>query len=555
MADKQAAFKKEISESYGAISDNSIYLGTALFEGSVIPDAQIKMPLKMFNRHGLVAGATGTGKTRTLQLLAERLSQSGVPSLLMDMKGDLGGIAKPGTAHDWLLERAKKMGDAWEPKGFPVDWLGLSENSGAPLRTTVSELGPDLLSRLLDLTDTQASVLTVIFRFCDESGLLLVDFKDMAKVLDFISGEGEAEFKEKYGEVAGATLGVIRRKLIALESEAAANFFSEPSFEVQDLMRLKDKMGIIHLLHLAPVLTKPSIFTSFLLALLAEVFAEMPEVGDLDKPKLVIFIDEAHLVFKDASKTLLEQIEMTARLIRSRGVGLIFCSQRPDDVPEAILSQLGFKVQHALRAFTAKDRTAMKKIAQNFPITEFYETETLLSQMGTGEALVTVLNEKGIPTPLAHILVAAPHSSMEALPSAEFQKLAQESDLYKKYSQAVDPESAFEILSAKVEKRLANEGIEEEPTESPVEPATGSKRLPNLRVHGRAGSEESKSAVRSKQEPVAKKTSLTDSKLMRDVGKTVAREVSRGLLGAIGLKTARRGRGSSLAKDLLKSLF
>lgn len=531
MPQKQDKFIRHIADSYGKMTEQSLYMGTAIME-EVLPECHVKAPLKMFTRHGLVAGATGTGKTRTLQTLAEKLSDAGVPSLLMDMKGDLSGMLLPGDSPDWLLERAKKMGDDWEPCGYPVTWLGLTRELGAPLRTTVSELGPVLLSRLLDLSETQSSVLSVIFRFCDDEGLLLVDFKDMTKVFDFIEGDGKEQFSKKYGDITSSTLGVLRRKFIALESESSTEFFSEPSFDVNDLLATTDKKGRIHLLHLAPVISKPAIFTTFLLALLAEIFEEMPEVGEVDKPKLVIFIDEAHLIFRDAPKTLLEQLELTARLIRSKGVGLVFCSQRPDDIPESILSQLGFKIQHALRAFTAKDRAAMKKISQNFPLSDFIDTEELLSKMGTGEALMTFLNEKGVPTELVHTLVAAPRSLMTALDEETLIKEANSSPLYKKYSETIDSESAYEILSQKIEQRLKEEELKEEVSES-LAPKKAK----------RAGS-----SKRSKSE-----SSILDSKLARDVGRTMAREVSRGILGAIGLKTGRKS--SSLLSSLIKKII
>jgi len=404
------------------------------------------------NRHGLIAGATGTGKTKTLQVISEQLSEKGVPVLLMDVKGDLSGIAMPGEEKPFITERHSKIGVPYSTRGCPVELLSISAQDGVRLRATVSEFGPVLLARILDLNETQGSVLAVIFKYCDDQKIPLLDLKDMKKVVQFITEEGKEQFESEYGKVSPASTGIIIRKLMELEQQDADLFFGEMSFDIKDLMRKdKDGNGYVNIVRLTDIQDKPKLFSTFMLCLLAEVYDTMPERGDLDKPELVIFIDEAHLIFNQASKALLNEIETIVKLIRSKGIGVFFVTQNPMDVPNKVLAQLGLKVQHALRAFTAIDRQAIKLTAENFPLSDYYKTDEVLTSLGTGEALVTALNEKGIPTPLAATMVRAPMSRMDILTPEELSSINRASDLVRKYSQIIDRESAYEILGKKVE--------------------------------------------------------------------------------------------------------
>jgi DNA helicase HerA-like ATPase len=352
MADKNA-FIASVKDGY-TFKGESICMGAAMLDDEVLKEALVNLPLKTMNRHGLIAGATGTGKTKTLQVIAEGLSDASVPVLLMDIKGDLSGIAEPGVANDKITERYTKMGLTYKPADFPVELMSLSQEKGVRLRATVSEFGPILLSKILGLNDTQEGLVAMIFKYCDDNKMPLLDLKDFTKVLQYISNEGKAEIQKAYGAVATTSTGTILRKVIELQQQGADVFFGEPSFEVDDLMRIADDgKGMISVLRVTDMQSKPKLFSTFMLQLLAELYAVLPEAGDLDKPKLVMFIDEAHLVFQEASSALLQQIETVIKLIRSKGVGIFFCTQNPQDVPPSVLSQLGLKVQHALRAFTA----------------------------------------------------------------------------------------------------------------------------------------------------------------------------------------------------------
>jgi Predicted ATPase len=447
--DKNEKFLADINNGY-ACSGDSIVLGSAILDGQPIPGAQVKIPLKTMNRHGLIAGATGTGKTKTLQVISEQLSQRGVPVLLMDVKGDLSGIAKPGEEKPFILERHAKINLPFSAKGFPVEFMSLSQQDGVRLRATVSEFGPVLFSRILDLNDTQEGVLSVIFKYCDDNQLALLDLKDLKKVVQYVTEEGKAEMEKSYGSISAATTGIIMRKVLELEQQGADLFFGELSFDIRDLMRVdKNGKGYISIIRLTDIQDKPKLFSTFMLSLLAEVYSQMPEKGDVEKPELVIFIDEAHLIFNQASKALLDQIENIVKLIRSKGIGIFFVTQNPMDVPDGVLAQLGLKVQHALRAFTAIDRKAIKLSAENYPVSEYYKTDETITNMGIGEALVTALSEKGIPTPLAATMLRSPESRMDILTPAEIAAINSSSDLVKKYSQVIDRESAYEILSRK----------------------------------------------------------------------------------------------------------
>jgi DNA helicase HerA-like ATPase len=445
-----------------------ITVGAGMVDGETVNQAFVKIPLKTLNRHGLIAGATGTGKTKTLQVLAENLSDKGIPVLLMDLKGDLSGIAKASPGHPKIDERHEAIGLPFDAKGFPVEILTLSEQNGVRLRATVSEFGPVLLSRILDLTVTQEGIVAVVFKYCDDNKLPLLDLKDFKKVLQYATGEGKKEFQKDYGRMSTSSTGTILRKIIELEQQGADLFFGEKSFEVDDLTRIDENgRGYINIIRLTDIQDKPKLFSTFMLSLLAEIYATFPEQGDSDSPELILFIDEAHLIFKEASKALLNQIESIVKLIRSKGIGLYFVTQNPTDVPDAVLSQLGLKVQHALRAFTAKDRKAIKLTAENYPDSEFYDTKEILTSLGIGEALISALDEKGRPTPLAATMLRAPMSRMDVLTDTELKAVLKQSKLIKKYNEEIDRESAYEILNEKIEK------AEKEAAKEKAKPAAG----------------------------------------------------------------------------------
>ena len=438
-----------------------ITLGSAMLDGETITNAFVNIPLKTLNRHGLIAGATGTGKTKTLQVLAENLSDKGIPVLLMDIKGDLSGLAQPSPGHAKIDERHAKIGLPFEAKSFPVEVLTLSEQDGVRLRATVSEFGPVLLSRILDLSDAQSGVVSVIFKYCDDNKMPLLDLKDFKKILQFSTQEGKDEFEAEYGRISTASTGAILRKVVELEQQGAELFFGETSFEVDDLLRIDENgRGYINIIRLTDIQDRPKLFSTFMLSLLAEIYSTFPEQGDSGQPELVLFIDEAHLIFNEASKALLNQIESIVKLIRSKGVGIYFVTQNPTDVPEAVLSQLGLKVQHALRAFTANDRKAIKLTAQNYPDTDYYDTADVLTSLGIGEALVSALDEKGRPTPLAATMMRAPMSRMDVLTDSELSTLLGKSKLIKKYNETIDRESAYELLNKKIDQAQATEAKE-----------------------------------------------------------------------------------------------
>jgi len=504
-------FLQTITKGY-AFKGPSIILGTAMDDGAPVHEAFVRLPLATFNRHGLIAGATGTGKTKTLQILAEQLSGHGVPSLVMDIKGDLSGVAMPGTDNPKITARHEQIGLPYIASGSPVELLSLSDEPGARLRATVSEFGPVLFSKMLDFNDTQQGVMAVIFKFCDDQELPLLDLQDLKKVMQYVMAEGKAEFENAYGKISGATMGTILRKIVELEQQGAGPLFGEPSFDVDDLLATtRDGLGVVHVLRLTDIQDRPKLFSTFMLQLLAEVYATFPEEGDLEKPKLVLFIDEAHLVFENATEALLDQIEVIIKLIRSKGIGIFFVTQNPIDIPDAVLSQLGLKVQHALRAFTAKDRKSIQKAAENFPESTYYEVDELLTQMGIGEALVTALNEKGIPTPLAHTYLRAPQSRMDILSKDEIDQLVADSKLTRKYGKTLDRESAYEILSGK---------LEEARTEVHQEKVKTQQRK-----------------ARSEKSTLEK---VLSSPTTRQIGNTVMRELTRGLLGVLGVKTTTR---------------
>jgi DNA helicase HerA-like ATPase len=509
MADK-AAFIQQVQNSY-QFKGESVQIGAAMLDGVVIPEAKILLPLKTMNRHGLIAGATGTGKTKTLQMISEFLSDASVPVLLMDIKGDLSGIAAMGSSNDKVADRYKQLNLSYEPSIFPCELLSLTGKDGVRLRATVSEFGPVLLTKILGLNDTQGGVLALIFKYCDDNKLPLLDLKDFIKMLQFISDEGKAEVEKIYGKISSTSTGTILRKVIELQQQGADIFFGEKSFEVEDLMRINnDGRGMINILRVSDLQDNPKLFSTFMLQMLAELYAISPEEGDLDKPKLVIFIDEAHLIFQEASNALVQQIETIIKLIRSKGIGIFFCTQNPMDVPASVLGQLGLKIQHALRAFTAADRKVIKQTAENYPETTFYKTEDLITQLGIGEALITMLNEKGIPTTLAHTMLCSPRSRMDVLTIEEINAINSKSKLVAKYKEDVDSQSAYEILNAKLEAAA-----------TPVAPT--------------------KKTATAKPEPSALEQ-VANNTVVKSIMRTAGNTIVRSLLGSLGLggRTSRK---------------
>ena len=461
-------FIQSINTGY-TFKSEAVQIGAAVFNGEVVPEAKILLPLKTMNRHGLIAGATGTGKTKTLQMISEYLSDASVPVLLMDIKGDLSGIAAMGTSNDKVTDRYQKLNLTYSPGEFPAELLSLTGKNGIKLRATVSEFGPVLLTKILDLNDTQGGVIALIFKYCDDNKLPLLNLKDFIKLLQFIGNEGKAEVEKLYGKISTTTTGTILRKVIELQQQGADVFFGEKSFEVEDLMRISDKgQGMISILRVMDIQDRPKLFSTFMLQMLAELYASSPEEGDLDKPKLVMFIDEAHLIFQEASSELIQQIETIIKLIRSKGIGIFFCTQNPMDIPASVLGQLGMKIQHALRAFTAADRKTIKQTADNYPESVYYKTEDLITQLGIGEALVTLLNEKGIPTPLAHTMLCSPRSRMDVLSSQEVDTINAKSKMVAKYNVDVDSESAYEMLNAKIQEAAENVSVKTTTTTKPA---------------------------------------------------------------------------------------
>lgn len=490
----------------------SIYLGAGVLEGEIIPEAKVSLPLRMMNRHGLVTGATGSGKTRTLQLIAEQLSAAGVPVFMPDMKGDLSGIAKESEANDKVRERANALGIPYTPTAFPVELYSLSGRLGAQMRATVTEFGPTLLSKVLGLNDTQAGVLNILFKYADDKNLPIVDFDDLKKVLNYLTdGPGAAEIKEAYGRISSATASTMLRKIVALEQQGVDQIFGETSFDIDDFFEKVDGRGLISILNVSDVQDQPAIFSTFMLALLAELYQRLPEAGDLDKPKLVFFLDEAHLLFKEAPKAFLDQIDQVIRLIRSKGVGVFFCTQLTQDIPSVVLGQLGNRVHHVIRAFTPNDVKALKETVKTFPSSDFYAIEKQFTQLGIGQAFITVLNEKGIPTETVVTHLAPPASTMGPLSAVEYEQVLSQSDLYRKYKGVVNPQSAFEML----EQRMTQQREEAEDTSA----KTTTKR---------------------------KEKSTFDEVLSSPVAKQVGREIVRGVFGVLFGKATRTTRKRSI---------
>jgi DNA helicase HerA-like ATPase len=439
------AFRDAMVTGY-TLTEPGLVIGSPMHENELDNDARVQVALSMVNRHGLIAGATGTGKTKTLQLLAGQLSKAGIPVFVADIKGDLTGLAAPGdAANPKVQERVASLGWTFEPSGHPVEFLSLSGGLGAQVRATVSSFGPLLLGKVLDLNETQTSILALVFKYCDDRDLPLLDLKDLATTLKYLASDEGKPILEEYGGMSSASVGVLLRSMVVLEQEGADVFFGEPEFEVEDLLRVTPEgAGIISILELSDVMNQPRLFSTFMLWMLAQLYETLPEAGDLPEPKLCFFFDEAHLLFDDASEALMDQVERTARLIRSKGVGVYFVTQAPTDVPSSVLAQLGNRVQHALRAYTPDDADALRKTARTFPMTDFYDVERTITSLGIGEALVTVLSPRGVPTPLAATRLLPPDSLMAPIEEAAFRERIAASPFVTKYGATIDRESAHE---------------------------------------------------------------------------------------------------------------
>lgn len=450
--ENKALFIEKIKGSYSPKGE-FIYLGSGILNGEVIAPAQVNLALKMMNRHGLIAGATGTGKTRTLQLIAEQLSDASVPVFMLDVKGDLSGLLEPGESNAALVERGEILERPFIPQGFPIELFSLSGKKGIPLRIKISDFGPVMLARVLDLNDTQTGVLTAIFKYADDHQIALINFDDLKALLNFLSqGPGAKEIEDDYGKISTSTSGTILRKIVSIEQQGLSTIFGEPEFDIHDLFQKVDGKGVISLLNISDVQSQPVLFSTFLLSLLNQLFKNLPEVGDVDKPKLVFFFDEAHLLFKNASKVFLSRVDQIIRLIRSKGVGVFFCTQAPTDIPESVLGQLGNRIQHALRTFTPNDAESLRKAVKTYPRSEFYEIDQVLTQLGTGQALITVLNDKGIPTEVVATHLIPPRAVMGPLEQGTYENTVTSSGLYQKYAKTIDSHSAAEVIEEKREK-------------------------------------------------------------------------------------------------------
>ncbi|TQM64624.1 hypothetical protein FBY41_0996 [Humibacillus xanthopallidus] len=504
----------EIRAGY-AFDGPTLKLGAVVIDGEAHPDAPVQIPLSVMNRHGLVAGATGTGKTKTLQLMAEQLSEQGVPVFLADMKGDLSGLATPGEGGAKITDRATSVGMEWTATAYPTEFFTLGgKGSGIAIRATITSFGPTLLSKVLGLNDTQESSLGLIFHYADKNGLALLDLKDLRAVISHLtSDEGKADLKA-LGGLSSATAGVILRNLITFEDQGAGDFFGEPEFDTRDLLRTAaDGKGIISCLELPQVQDRPQLFSTFLMWLLADLFHELPEEGDLDQPKLVFFFDEAHLLFDDASKAFLQAIEQTVRLIRSKGVGVFFVTQSPKDVPAGVLAQLGNRVQHALRAFTPDDAKALKQAIATYPHTA-YDMEKLLTSLGIGEAVVTVLSDKGVPTPVAWTRMKAPNSLMDPSPQATIDGIIASSTIAPTYAAVLDRESAYELLTKRLEAQTPP---------APPAPAAPAPAAPAPKRQ--AAPKEEPTII----EQVAGSSAFKS--MLRSAGTVIGREITRSIFG------------------------
>jgi DNA helicase HerA-like ATPase len=511
----------------------SIEIGHVLREGQAAGELPIRIPLRMMNRHGMIAGSTGTGKTRTLQLLAEGLSRAGVPVFLADVKGDLAGMCLPGEMNERLTSRAAGVGRTHTPEAFPVEFFSLTGNRGTQLRATISSFGPVLLGKVLDLTEVQQSVLALVFKYCDDRRMPLLDFDDLRGVLNYLTTDGKEELKS-YGGMSAATVGVLVRKMVELEQQGASKFFGEPELDLHDLLRTVDGKGVINILSLADVQDKPRLYSTFLMWLLGQFYHRMPEIGDPDKPKLVFFFDEAHQLFSDASSALVEHIEQVARLIRSKGIGVFFITQTPKDVDEDVLAQLGNRVQHAIRAFTPKDAKNVKATASTFPTSDYVDVVKSLTTLGTGEALMTVLDPKGVPTIVAAAQVLAPCSSMTAIDDAQYQRVVTASAIAGKYATAINRESAHEMLQKKLEASAAAEQEVEAAAAQQQESDDFSWRQGSAPAKRRAAAPRRRTSTRTPKTFVEEALgSRMAQNVARQATRTVTQSIVRGIFGML----------------------
>ena len=522
----------------------SIELGVLVADGQPRPDAGVRISLSMLNRHGLVAGATGTGKTKTLQLMAEQISRAGVPVFAADIKGDLSGMAVPGTASEKLLARTQAIGQDFTPAACPVEFYALGgQGTGVPLRATVTSFGPLLLSKVLGLNETQESSLALVFHYADTRNLMLLDLIDLTTLLKFlVSEEGKTELAD-IGGISKATAGVILREITALAAQGGEDFFGEPEFDSADLLKVTaDGRGLVSLLELPDLASRPALFSTFLMWLLADLYQSLPEVGDIDKPKLVFFFDEAHLLFAGASKAFMSSIEMTVRLIRSKGVGVFFVTQTPKDVPETVLAQLGSRVQHQLRAHTPNDAKALKATVNTYPKTD-YDLAEALQALGIGEAIVTVLNPKGAPTPVAWTRMRAPQASMDPLAPEAMAGGVQRSQMMAKYGTEIDRESAYEILNARMQagaaaaeaEAAAKERAKLDAERAKADAARAKADAAAAREADRAAREVERTRPASRPRAAARQKTLieeiTGNTMVRQMARTAAREITRSIFG------------------------
>ena len=529
----------------------SFPVGVYLEDGAPVPSVQVKLPLGMLNRHGLVAGATGTGKTRTLQLLAESMSSNGIPVFVTDIKGDLTGLLEAGPSSEKMLARTVAQGQDWKPAAFPTELFTLGGvGNGTPIRTTVTDFGPILMTKVLGLNETQESALSLIFHWADQNQLALIDLNDLRAVITYLTDADNSDVLASVGGIASATAGVILREVSALQAQGADSFFGEPAFNVSEFIRTtSDGKGVISSLELPDVQSRPALFSTFIMWLLAELFQELPEVGDAEKPKLVFFFDEAHLLFNDASKEFLNQVVQTVRLIRSKGVGIFFVTQTPKDVPDDVLAQLGSKIQHALRAHTPNEAKALRETVATFP-TSPLDLEKVLPSLGTGEAIVTVLDPKGRPTPVAPTKLWAPAAVMGVASDAAIQASLANSTSMPRYKDAVDPESAMELLEKRMAeeeaKRIADEEAAAAAKQAAIEAEKAAKAAEKERERQvkeleaqveRERKEAEKEAERRQrerereEERQAKRRETTLDQMIRTAGRTITREITRSIFG------------------------
>ena len=545
------AFHDAMAAGY-ALTEPGLVLGSPMLDGELANDARVQVALSMLNRHGLIAGATGTGKTKTLQLMAGQLSKAGVPVFVADIKGDLTGLAAPGDAtNPKVVERVTSLGWTFQPSGHPVEFLSLTGKLGAQVRATVHSFGPLLLGKVLDLNETQTSILALIFKYCDDNDLPLLDLKDLQATLKYLASDEGKPILAEYGGMSSASVGVLLRSMIVLEQEGADVFFGEPEFEVEDLLRTTPEgEGIISILELSDVMDKPRLFSTFMLWMLAQLYETLPEAGDLPKPKLCFFFDEAHLLFDDASKALMDQVERTARLIRSKGVGVYFVTQAPTDVPAPVLAQLGNRVQHALRAFTPDDADALRKTARTFPTTEFYDIEKTITSLGTGEALVTVLSPKGVPTPLAATRLLAPDSLMAPIDAVQFQGRIATSPFQAKYGATIDRDSAYERITARIAaaRAAATEAAAQAAASAGMPPttATGMNTMTPAQQQREITRQAKEMAAAQR---AAERERKAEEKAQRDAAKAQQRTIDN------AIRTGGRVVTSRLGQDIVRGVF